>query len=131
MTNLERLQTTGIKRLGTPKKGFRYQSSNGRLTQADRQRIYELKIPPAWTNVAINPATTARLQAVGQDAAGRWQYLYHENHRRAQELRKFQRLTKFAQAIPKMRSTVTRHLRQPGLGHDRVLACVLRILSTC
>ena len=128
---LERLQTIGLKRLGTPKRGFRYESHNGRLTQADLKRIHELKIPPAWTDVAINPATTGRLQAIGKDTAGRWQYLYHENHRRTQELRKFRRLTKFAQAIPKMRKTVARHLRQPDLGRERVLACVLRILSTC
>jgi DNA topoisomerase I len=131
MTNLERLQNTGIKRLGTPRRGFRYQSSNGQLAKTDLQRIYELKIPPAWTEVAINPAAKGRLQAVGKDAAGRWQYLYHQNHTRAQELRKFQRLTKFAQAIPKMRNTVSRHLRQTGLGRERVLACILRILSTC
>lgn len=131
MTNLERLQKIGIRRLGTPKRRFRYQSPNGRLTKKDLQRIYELKIPPAWTDVAINPAAKGRLQAIGKDAAGRWQYLYHANHTRAQELRKFQRLTKFAQAIPKMRSTVARHLSQPGLSRERVLACVLRILSTC
>src|SRR5215207_1379151 len=131
MTNLERLQMIGIRRLGTPKKGFRYESQNGRLTKADLQRIYELKIPPAWTEVAINPATTGRLQAIGKDAAGRWQYLYHPNHRRAQELRKFRRLTKFAQNIPKMRSTVARHLTQQGLTRERVLACVLRIVATC
>ena len=131
MTNLERLQTNGIRRLGTPKRGFRYQSQNGQLTKVDLQRIYELKIPPAWTEVAINPAATGKLQAIGKDTAGRWQYLYHENHRRAQELRKFRRITKFAQAIPKMRKTVSRHLRQPGLNRERVLACVLRILSTC
>jgi DNA topoisomerase-1 len=131
MTNLERLQNNGIKRLGTPKRGFRYQSPNGRLTKADLQRIHDLKIPPAWTEVAINAAAKGRLQAVGKDAAGRWQYLYHEHHTRAQELRKFQRLAKFAQAIPKMRSTVARHLSQPGLTRERVLACVLRILSTC
>jgi len=131
MTKLERLQTIGIRRVGTPKRGFRYQSMNGRLTQADLQRIYELKIPPAWTEVAINPAAKGRVQAVGKDAAGRWQYLYHESHTRAQELRKFRRITKFAQAIPKMRKTVARHLRQPGLGRERVLACMLRILSTC
>jgi DNA topoisomerase-1 len=128
---LERLQTIGIKRLGTPKRGFRYESQNGRLTLADRQRIYDLKIPPAWTDVYINPAATGRLQVVGKDTAGRWQYLYHENHTRAQELRKFRRLTKFAQAIPKMRATVRRHLKEPGLGRERVLACMLRILSTC
>jgi DNA topoisomerase-1 len=131
MTNLERLQNSGIKRLGTPKRGFRYESMNGQLTKADLQRIYELKIPPAWTDVAINPAAKGRLQAIGKDKAGRWQYLYHQDHTRRQKLRKFQRLTKFAQAIPKMRNTIARHLRQPGLGRERVLACVLRILSTC
>ena len=131
MTKLERLQLIGIRRLGNPKRGFRYQSQSGSLTQADLQRIYELKIPPAWTEVAINPAANGRVQAVGKDAAGRWQYLYHQNHTRAQEFRKFQRLKKFGQAIPKMRRTVARHLRQPGLGRERVLACILRILSTC
>lgn len=131
MTNLERLQNHGIRRLGTPKRGFRYQSLNGRLTNSDLKRIYELKIPPAWTEVAINPAVKGRLQAVGKDAAGRWQYLYHESHTRTQGLRKFKRITKFAQAIPKMRATVARHLNQKGLGRERVLACVLRILSTC
>ena len=131
MTKLERLQLIGIRRLGNPKRGFRYKPQSGRLTQADLQRIYELKIPPAWTDVAINPAANGRVQAVGKDAAGRWQYLYHQNHTRAQEFRKFQRLKKFGQAIPKMRRTVARHLRQPGLGRERVLACILRIVSTC
>jgi DNA topoisomerase-1 len=131
MTNLERLQNIGIRRVGTPKRGFRYQSQNGRLTKADFERIEKLRIPPAWVDVAINPAAQGRVQAVGRDAAGRWQYLYHENHTRAQELRKFKRLIKFAQALPKMRATIRRHLRQPGLGRERVLAGVLRIVSTC
>ena len=131
MTNLERLQNIGIRRLGTPKRGFRYKSMNGRVTNDDLKRIYELKIPPAWTDVFINPAGKGRLQAVGKDVAGRWQYLYHESHTRTQELRKFRRLTKFAQAIPAMRATVVRHLRQPGLTRERVLAAILRVLSTC
>ncbi|HET9713668.1 MAG TPA: hypothetical protein VFP64_17385, partial [Pyrinomonadaceae bacterium] len=131
MTNLERLQTKGIRRLGTPKSGFRYASQNGQLTKADLQRIYELKIPPAWTEVAINPAAKGRLQAIGKDAAGRWQYLYHADHTRLQEARKFKRLAKFAQSLPRLRATISRHLRQPGLKRERVLAAILRILSTC
>jgi len=131
MTKLERLQNIGIRRLGSPKRGFRYESQNGRLTKADLERIDKLKIPPAWVDVAINPAAKGRVQAVGRDAAGRWQYLYHEDHTRAQELRKFKRLVKFAQSLPKMRATIRRDLRQPGLGRERVLACVLRVLSTC
>ena len=131
MTHLERLQNTGIRRLGTPKRGFRYQPQSGRVTNEDLKRIYDLKIPPAWTDTFINPAANGRVQAIGKDAAGRWQYLYHESHTRQQELRKFQRLTKFAASIPKMRATVARHLRQPGLTRERVLASILRILSTC
>ena len=131
MTNIERLQNIGIRRLGTPKRGFRYKPQSGRLTNEDLKRIYDLKIPPAWTDVFINPAAKGRVQTIGKDAAGRWQYLYHESHTRAQELRKFQRITKFAQAIPKMRATVAGHLRQSGLTRERVLASVLRILSTC
>ena len=131
MTNIERLQNIGIRRLGSPKRGFRYKPVSGRLTKADLDRIADLKIPPAWTEVAINPAANGRVQVIGKDAAGRWQYLYHSSHTRAQEQRKFKRITKFAQAIPQMRKTVARHLRQPGLTRERVLAAVLRILSTC
>jgi DNA topoisomerase I len=131
MTKIERLQNIGIRRLGTPKRGFRYKPQNGRLTKVDFNRINDLKIPPAWTDVFINPAANGRVQAIGRDTAGRWQYLYHESHTRAQELRKFRRITKFANAIPKMRATVARHLRHPALTRERVLAAVLRILSTC
>src|SRR5215204_5459141 len=131
MTVIERLQNIGIRRFGTPKRGFRYKPQSGRLTKTDLDRINDLKIPPAWTDVFINPAANGRLQAIGKDTAGRWQYLYHQNHTRAQELRKFRRITKFAKAIPKMRVTVSRHLRQQGLTRERVLAAVLRILSTC
>ena len=131
MTNLERLQQIGIRRLGTMKRGFRYRPVSGRLTKADLDRIRALRIPPAWTEVFINPAAKGRLQAIGKDAAGRWQYLYHADHTRLQEARKFKRLAKFAKSLPQLRATIWRHLRQPGLGRERVLAAILRVLSTC
>ena len=57
MTILERLQSNGIRRLGRPKVGFRYRDVQGKaVTGADRKRIDALKIPPAWTDVAINPS---------------------------------------------------------------------------
>lgn len=132
MTRIEQLQKTGIIRKGTPQKGFGYKTADGRKVRAaDLARINDLRIPPAWKEVAINTLAGGKLQAIGKDAAGRWQYLYHENHVRAQELKKFKRLIKFAEALPKMRTTVSRHLRQRDLGRERVLACILRILSTC
>ena len=132
MTKLERLQTFGIKRLGSPARGFRYRTADGKkVGKTDLKRIDALRIPPAWKEVAINPSANGRVQVVGMDAAGRWQYLYHETHTRSQEARKFRRVVKFAQALPKLRKTVARDIRQPGLSRERVLATILRILSTC
>jgi len=132
MTQLERLQKHGIRRLGTSGRNFRYAASND--AKVDREhlaRINALRIPPAWTDVAINRSAGGLLQAVGMDAAGRWQYLYHANHIARSNRKKFDRLLRFAQALPKMRKTVARELRKPGLGRERVMACILRILSTC
>ena len=132
MTNIERLSETGIKRTGSPKSGFRYLPPPGQsISKQDRERIRLMRIPPAWKEVAINPASTGRIQAIGKDARGRWQYLYHESHVRVREANKSQRLVRFVEALPKMRSTVWRHLREPGLGRERVMASILRILSTC
>ena len=130
MTNIERLQETGIRRLGKPGR-FRFVTTGRTVSAADRKRIDQLRIPPAWSDVAINSSENGRIQAVGKDAAGRWQYLYHESHTRRQEAQKFKRLIKFAEALPAMRTTVRRDLRQRGLPRERVLASVLRILSTC
>ena len=132
MTKLERLQTLGIKRLGSPARGFRFRTADGKkVSKTDLKRIDALRIPPAWKKVAINPSANGRVQVVGMDAAGRWQYLYHETHTRSQEARKFRRVVKFAQALPKLRKTIARDIRQPGLSRERVLATILRILSTC
>ncbi|MDX6611496.1 MAG: topoisomerase [Blastocatellia bacterium] len=132
MTHREKLHTKGILRKGTPKTGFRYVTAEGKkVSAAELQRINDLKIPPAWTEVAINPVASGLVQAVGQDAASRWQYLYHERHVKKQDLKKFARIIKFAEALPQMRRTVTRDLKQPGLGREKVLACILRILATC
>lgn len=132
MTRLEQLQKTGIKRIGTSSRGFNYRRADGgKIGAADRRRINALRIPPAWTNVWINATPGGMVQVIGTDAAGRMQYLYHQNHVRRQDAKKFRRVIKFAEALPKMRATVATSLRQPDLGRDSVMACILRILSRC
>jgi DNA topoisomerase-1 len=132
MTRIDRLRKNGIRRLGTPKTGFRYRTSEGRRPGAkDLRRIRSLVLPPAWRDVAIAPSPTAVLQAVGRDAAGRWQYRYSDSHVRRRETQKFRRILEFASALPKMRAAVTRDLALAGLPREKVLACILRILSTC
>src|SRR6266436_7199951 len=132
MTRLQQLQQSGIRRLGSVNRGFRYKHADGKkVSAADLERIQSLKIPPAWTEVAVNTRAGGALQVVGKDAAGRWQYLYHDNHTRLQGTKKFQRIIAFAEALPKMRATVASHLRQPDLRRERVMASIMRILSTC
>lgn len=132
MTRFEQLQKTGIHRIGTPARGFKYKRADGKkLSAADATRIDELKIPPAWTDVWINATAGGAVQAIGRDAAGRAQYLYHGNHTRRQDAKKFRRMMQFAEALPKMRTTVATQIKQPGLGREPVMASILRILSTC
>ncbi|WP_044185204.1 DNA topoisomerase IB [Hyalangium minutum] len=132
MTQIECLQQKGIRRLGSPQRGFRYVRADGRPVSAqERERIQALKLPPAWKDVAISSAAKAKLQAIGKDNAGRWQYRYHESFSKRQQEEKYKRIVGFARALPRMRHRVSVDLRKKGLGRDKVLACMLRILGTC
>lgn len=116
MTRVERLHRDGIRRIGAPRSGFRYRRADGTSpSRGDLVRIRALKIPPAWTDVAIAPNPAGALQAVGKDAAGRWQYRYHEARVRRRERQKLRRTIAFATALPALRSAVARDLRRPGL----------------
>jgi DNA topoisomerase-1 len=130
VTNLERLQATGIRRVGGPKEGFAYETpSGGRVDRAAEERIEALTIPPAWRDVFISASPRSAVQAIGHDAAGRWQYLYHPSAVRRRERKKFQRLLLFAEALPRMRAALERDLAREGLARERVLACMLRVLA--
>ena len=127
MTLVETLQQKGIKRVGTAQRGFRWVGAR----KADEARLHELKIPPAWTEVAVSPSASTRLQAVGKDKAGRWQYRYSDQAVRERETRKYDRLMAFAKAIAGLQKPIERDLSLPGLPREKVMACLMRILSTC
>lgn len=130
MTRIETLCARGFRRLGSPSRGFRYVNAEGRkVGRVDADRIEALKIPPAWTDVCISSTASGTVQAVGKDAAGRWQYIYHDKHVRHRERKKFQRLIDFAEKLPVMRKTMAKDLRLRGLPRERVMASILRILS--
>jgi DNA topoisomerase-1 len=129
MTVVQRLQATGIRRSGSPARGFRYRTaSGGAPSWQDRRRIHDLAVPPAWTDAWISAAVSSPVQAIGKDRAGRWQYLYSERHARRREERKRERLLLFLQTLPRIRARVARDLRAEGLGRERVLAAMVRIL---
>jgi DNA topoisomerase-1 len=94
----------------------------------DRARIEGLAIPPAWRDVWICRHPNGHLQATGTDAAGRKQYLYHEEWRRQQDREKFDEMLDFARCLPHIGEVCERELAGGGLGRERVLACAIRLL---
>jgi DNA topoisomerase-1 len=124
-------EETGLRRR---RKGgsFVYLSAAGRpiKERATLARIRKLAIPPAWSDVWICRSDVGHLQATGRDARGRKQYRYHPEWHRVRDETKYDRLASFAQALPRMRKAVDRHLRGQGLGREKVLATVVRLLET-
>jgi DNA topoisomerase IB len=112
-------------------RGFRYLAADG-TPLADAQalaRIKALVVPPAWEDVWICPHPHGHIQAVGTDAAGRRQYLYHELWRERRDKEKFDRVMEFGRALPRVRAVVERHLHGQDLSRDRVLAAAVRLID--
>ncbi|MDQ3952437.1 MAG: DNA topoisomerase IB [Actinomycetota bacterium] len=112
-------------------KGFEYLDENGnRITDPETlSRLRNLVIPPAWKDVWICPLPNGHIQAIGTDAAGRKQYMYHEDWRRRRDAEKFEHMLDFARALRDMRRRCTKDLRREGFPRDRVLACAVRLLD--
>jgi DNA topoisomerase-1 len=112
-------------------RGFEYLDGSGERIDDPEvlERIRELVIPPAWENVWICPYPMGHIQAVGSDAAGRRQYIYHQRWRERRDQEKFDDMIRFARALPRVRKVTKRQLRQKQLTRERVLACAVRLLD--
>jgi DNA topoisomerase-1 len=120
----------GIRRTGT--KRFRYtDAATGRVVTdtAVLDRIQQLAVPPAWTDVWISADPDGHLQATGRDVRGRKQYRYHAEFRAEREQTKFAELVTFGEALGDLRAAIGRDLSKPGLGFERMLALVVSLLE--
>jgi DNA topoisomerase-1 len=120
----------GWRRVGS-RRYFRYLDARGRriTDPAKLERIEALAIPPAWKDVWISPRPTAKLQATGVDAAGRRQYLYHVDYRAAQEEAKFDRLVRFADALPAFRQAMAEHMELEPMSPKWTCAVAVRLIN--
>ena len=120
----------GIRRVKSGR-GFRYVCANGHTVRNARTlaRIHSIVIPPAWREVWISPDPNSHLQATGRDSRRRKQYRYHPGWRSERDRSKYDRIIAFGRALPMIRQQVSRDLRKPGLGRDRVLAVLVRLLE--
>ena len=112
-------------------RGFSYHHADDTSVTdaATLQRINDLVIPPAWKNVWICPYPNGHIQAVGTDAAGRRQYLYHQKWQEDRAEEKFDRVLEMSAALPDMRRRIAADLAGRGLERDRVLALALHLLD--
>src|SRR3954452_678172 len=107
-----------------------YLDENGnRLPDEDVARIRSLAIPPAWNDVWICRRPNGHLQALGVDAAGRRQYLYHPDWRARQDELKFARVTRAARRLPAMRAAVLEDLSVEEMSCSKACAAAVRLLD--
>ena len=109
-------------------RGFAYYDDDGERVDEREvlERIRELGIPPAWKDVWICPYPNGHLQATGVDAAGRKQYRYHDAWRTRRDAEKFEEMTRFAKALPRLREQVEADLHGDRQAHARARAGLRR-----
>jgi DNA topoisomerase-1 len=97
---------------------------HGELVEGDSlKRLTKMGIPPAWTNVVVSVDPASKIQCLGIDKAGRWQYRYSAEHVAEAARNKFNRLKLFAKDIPTIRVGI-----EDGItSHDDPRAWLLRL----
>jgi len=126
---IHRVRRSARKKDAPPR--FDYVGPTGRRIRDPRvlARIAKLAIPPAYEDVWICTNPRGHLQATGRDARGRKQYRYHPDWSAARADHKHSRMVDFGKALPRLRRSVRRDLRRPGLPREKVLALVVRLLD--
>lgn len=99
------------------------------LKEKDEERVRKLTIPPAWEEVKISADPRSHIQAVGIDARGRKQYIYHPDWVEYNQKNKFDSLQRFGEILPGLRETVSGHMRQHNLSRERILATMVWLLE--
>jgi DNA topoisomerase-1 len=111
--------------------GFTYRDAKGRTIRDPDvlRRLKSLAVPPAYTDVLYAADERAHLQAIGRDAAGRLQYRYHPEWQRVREMRKAARLALLADALPRIRRSLGRHLGGGRPVREFTLAAVIDLVA--
>lgn len=110
-------------------KGFSYSLGGKSVDKTTLQRVASLAVPPAWTDVQISVSERSKVQATGYDANGRKQYIYSQSHTARQEAAKFDRITSFAEQLPKLRKHVQKDLKRFRFDKRKVAAAAVSLMD--
>ncbi len=109
---------------------FNYIRANGRpISQTHIERIVCLVIPPAWIEVYCCDDCDGHIQAVGLDALGRRQYIYHPKWEDVRNSIKTHRLIAFGKALPRIRKRILRDMRRPPTSSRPLAALALKLID--
>ena len=119
-------------RKGSKSKNFKYfDAENKQVTdKIQLERIKSLVIPPAWKFVRVNPMAGGKVQAVGMDISGRIQHIYHPKFAERQQKKKFEKIEKFGEYLPKLRRITNEHISLEGFPREKVLAVMMRLINS-
>jgi DNA topoisomerase-1 len=119
------------RRRGSKSRGFWYEDARGRRVheEAAIERIKSLAVPPAWKHVRVAPGAKCRVQAIGMDAAGRVQRIYHPTFAARRQREKFEKIIRFGDALARLRAQTNEDIAREGLPRERVLAVVIRLIN--
>jgi DNA topoisomerase-1 len=112
-------------------RGFGYRDAAGNVVSdlETRQRIIDLAIPPAWTDVLLADDPSAHIQAVGRDDAGRLQYIYHPAWEQVRSARKVEQLRSLGVRLPAVRQTVAAMLNGGELTRQAIIAAAVMLID--
>jgi len=110
---------------------FEYKSKTGDVIKNANtlERIKNIRIPPAWINVLIANNSKEEVQAIGEDAKGRMQYLYSKEWINNQEKAKFVRLIYFLKNVNYIRKNVKKILKEDSWSKEKLIAFIITIID--
>jgi len=112
-------------------RGYSFYDEKGRLIQnkTTLKRLRDLVIPPMWSDVMVCRFDDGHIQAIGRDAKGRKQYIYHSEYERQQQEAKFRKMLDFSELLPEVRKKAHADLTVKGWGKDKLVALIILILD--
>ncbi|SHG35339.1 DNA topoisomerase-1 [Flavobacterium micromati] len=112
-------------------KGYQYFDEEGNKINDKLilRRFRRIVIPPMWSDVYICKWDDGHIQAIGRDAKGRKQYIYHSIFEKARQEEKFAKMKDFGKALPKFRKKVAEDIALKEWSKNKILALIILLLD--
>lgn len=118
-----------ISRIKSGKK-FSFVKNNKVIKQKSiLNKIYKLRIPPAWKDVQITLDDDVKVHAVGKDIKNKTQYIYNDKWTKYSTNEKFKRFFLFAKKVNILTSKINKILESKEFDNEEfIVALIIKIL---